>query len=315
MPAQHLIEDARRDVNPAIAIKIPARVMGAVLLGFVAIVLVSLATWSVDDPSFSYASGDPAKNWLGFPGAAIADISFQVFGLGILVLLVPPALWGWAMFRRRMPSRMALRLPAWIGASVLACGLFGFIAAPETWPLPTGLGGLIGQSFTNLATMATGETPQPVTAILFAIIIAAPALAPAVARHGPRQGHPADAARGRRQGKGAKSAAAAATMDEDDDTPERDSVFDVILGAAVHWGFTARSAMKRAGIRIAERRAAEKEADALRGLVRALDERPGPHPQRALGRARCADGRAPARSLPRMTNRPSTIIRTSRMTT
>ena len=33
-----------------------------------ALVLVSLASWQVDDPSLSYASGNPAKNWLGFPG-------------------------------------------------------------------------------------------------------------------------------------------------------------------------------------------------------------------------------------------------------
>jgi S-DNA-T family DNA segregation ATPase FtsK/SpoIIIE len=270
MPAQHLIEDARQNASgassPAIAITIPLRVMGAVLLGLVALTLLSLATWSVDDPSFSYASGNPAKNWLGFPGAVIADISFQVFGLGIFVLLVPPALWGWAMFRRRMPSRMTLRLPAWIGACILACGVAGFIAAPESWPLPTGLGGLIGQSFTNLAILATGESPQPVTAVLFAIIIAAPALALFWTAMGlgkvtlpdlPKAGAKTRAAAGK-PGRGQSS------IDEDD-TPERDSVFDVILGAAVHMGFSARHALKRAGLKLAERRAAEKQAEAWRG--------------------------------------------------
>jgi DNA segregation ATPase FtsK/SpoIIIE-like protein len=270
MPAQHLIEDARQNAggtaNPAIAITIPLRVMGAVTLGLVALVLVALATWSVDDPSFSYASGNPAKNWLGFPGAVIADLSFQVLGLGIFVFLVPPALWGWAMFRRRMPSRMALRVPAWIGALVLACGVAGFIAAPETWPLPTGLGGLIGQSFTNLAILATGESPQPVTAVLFAIIIAAPALALFWLAMGlgkvtlpelPKAGAKAKAA--------GKSGRVQPVETADDDAPERDSVFDVILGAAVHMGFSARHALKRAGLKLAERRAAEKEAEAWRG--------------------------------------------------
>ncbi|MGV3490858.1 MAG: DNA translocase FtsK [Devosia sp.] len=267
MPAQHLIEDARHDTSPTIAIRIPARVMGGVLLGLVALTLVALATWSVDDPSFSYASGEPAKNWLGFGGAVLADISFQVFGLGMLVLLVPPALWGWAMFRRRMPSRMALRVPAWAGAVLLACGVFAFIAAPESWPLPTGLGGLVGQSFTNLAILATGDTPQPVTAVLFAIIIAAPMLALFWVAMGLGKVTLPDMPKGK-----AKAAAnsgrgytAASVPAEDDDTPERDSVFDVILGAAVHMGYSARSAMKRAGVKIAERRAAEKEAEAVRG--------------------------------------------------
>ena len=160
MPAQPLLEDARsREPAPAIAIRIPVRLVGLILLGLVAIVMVSLATWSVDDPSFSYATSKPPQNWLGFPGAVIADMSFQLFGIGILAVLVPPALWAWSFVRLRVPSKMGLRLIAWLAASVLACGVFSFIAAPESWPLPLGLGGLIGTLFTNLATLATGENP------------------------------------------------------------------------------------------------------------------------------------------------------------
>ncbi|RYI14848.1 MAG: hypothetical protein EON48_11565, partial [Acetobacteraceae bacterium] len=155
MPAQHLLEDARHTVGnaapPAIAIRIPVRLIGAVLLGLVALVLLALASWQVDDPSLSYASGNPVKNWLGFPGAVIADISFQVFGIGVLPLLVPLSLWGWSFIRLRTPSKMGLRLLAWVASSLLACGVFAFFAVPETWPLPTGLGGLVGTMFTNLA--------------------------------------------------------------------------------------------------------------------------------------------------------------------
>ena len=259
MPAQHLIEDARRNPAPVIAIRIPLRLIGAIVLGLVALTLISLATWSVDDPSFSYASGEPAKNWLGFPGAVLADISFQLFGLGVLTLLVPPALWGWAMLRLRTPSRMALRLPAWIAATILSCGLAAFVVAPESWPLPTGLGGLVGQSFTNLATFATGESPQPVTAVLFAIIIAAPTLALFWIAMGLGKVALPELATGK-----AKTAAKSAAI-ADEDEPERDSMFDIILGYAVHLGFSARSALKRAGVKLAERRAAEKEAEAWRG--------------------------------------------------
>jgi len=144
MPAQHLLDDARREPAPAIAIRIPVRLIGAIVLGLVAVLLVALATWSVDDPSLSYASGAPARNWLGFPGAVIADVAFQVFGLGVLVVLAPPALWGWSLVRLRTPPRIGLRLVAWIAASLLSCGIFAFVAVPESWPLPTGLGGLVG---------------------------------------------------------------------------------------------------------------------------------------------------------------------------
>lgn len=57
-------------------------------------------------------------NWLGFPGAALADIAIQVFGLGVLAVLVPPALWGWSLIRLRTPSKMGLRVITWVAASL-----------------------------------------------------------------------------------------------------------------------------------------------------------------------------------------------------
>ena len=133
MPAQPLLEDARqgsaKDPAPAIAIRIPVRSIGFAILGLVALLMIALASWNVDDPSFSYATSAPARNWLGFPGAVIADISFQVLGLGIIAFLVPPALWGWSFMRRRVPSAIGLRLMAWIAATVLATGVLAAITA------------------------------------------------------------------------------------------------------------------------------------------------------------------------------------------
>ena len=261
MSAQPLVESAHRDIPPTIAIRIPVRLLGGVVLGLVAICMVSLASWSVDDPSLSYASGDAARNWLGYPGAVLADLGFQVLGLGALVLLVPPAIWGWGMVRLRTPSRLGLRALSWLGAVLLSCGLFGFVTAPESWPLPTGLGGLVGSGFYNLARLVIGEDPQPVTGILFAIILAAPTLALLWAAMGlgkvtlPKVA--SKPARGRRS--------AAIAEESDDDTPERDSVFDVVLGAVAHLGFSAGSAMRRMRAGIAARKAAEAEAEAWRG--------------------------------------------------
>ena len=281
MPAQHLLDDARREPAPAIAIRIPIRLIGAIVLGLVAVLLVALATWSVDDPSLSYASGAPARNWLGFPGAVIADVAFQVFGLGVLVVLAPPALWGWSLIRLRTPPRIGLRLVAWIAASLLSCGIFAFVAVPESWPLPTGLGGLIGAGFSNLAALVTGETPQPVTAVLFAIIIAAPALALFWLAMGlGRVNLPRIEAgsRARQSGKSAGRSAArsaatrpvapavevdAATAEED--RPERDSVFDIALGAMAHLGFSAGAAVRRARSAFAARKAARAEQQGWRG--------------------------------------------------
>ncbi len=239
---------------PALSIRIPMRLVGFVLLGLVAICLAALASWSVDDPSFSYATSKPAANWLGFPGSAIADILFQTLGLAALVLMVPPALWGWAMVRRRVPTHMGLRLIGWVGATILATGVFSFVAMPETWPLPTGLGGLVGTGFMTLATMITGAQPQAVTSALFAIIISAPALAlfwigmglGSTVSTAPRKAQAAATGR--------KSAAAPA---EADDEPETNPIVDIALGAMVHMGYSLRTAFRRARASHAEKRAAD----------------------------------------------------------
>ncbi|MGB3337334.1 MAG: DNA translocase FtsK [Devosia sp.] len=238
---------------PALAIRIPVRLVGLVLLGVVAICLAAMASWSVDDPSFSYATSKVPANWLGFPGAVIADALFQVFGLAALVLLVPPALWGWAFARRSMPSHMGLRTLAWIAATLLVAGVLSFVAMPASWPLPTGLGGFIGNGFTGLAALVTGEAPQAVTAVLFAIIIAIPALTAFWIAMGlgtarsisPRKA--AAAAAGRR--------GVSAPVEEDE--PETNPVVDIVLGAMVHTGYSLRTAFRRARASHAERRAAE----------------------------------------------------------
>ena len=265
MPAQPLVEDARSpQTAPAIAIRIPVRVVGLVLLGLVAGCMLSLASWSVDDPSFSYASSKPPQNWLGYPGAAIADLSYQFFGLGILALLIPPALWGWSLMRLRVPARMGLRLIAWLGAATLSCGVLAFVAAPQSWPLPTGLGGLMGMLFTNLATLATGDNPQPVTATLFAIIIAAPTLALFwIAMGLGRVTTPFSATKPSRPAKARPAAArkqAPQDPDEaDDGGPERASVLDVAFGAMMHLGYSAGAAFRRARTGFAARRTAAAE--------------------------------------------------------
>jgi len=248
MPARPLLED--QTSAPAIAITIPVRLIGIVVLALVALMMAALASWSVDDPSFSYATSKPVANWLGFPGAVAADFSFQVLGLGIIVLLIPLALWGWSFVRRRVPARMGLRLVAWIAATGLSTGVLAFLPAPASWPLPTGLGGLIGQGFANLAALVTGAHPQPVTAWLFAIILVAPTAALfwiALGTGATRLVHPGPSA-----GKGKPGA----------DAPERNGILDIAIGGLVHLGFSAGAAFRRAVAQARDNAAAKRQAEA-----------------------------------------------------
>src|SRR5690606_31468631 len=160
-------------------------------------------------------------NWLGFPGAVIADLGFQIFGLGVLALILPPALWAWRLMRLTVPTRMGLRVLAWLGAGLLGCGVLAFLPVPDSWPLPTGLGGLVGTGFSGLAALATGSEPQPVTGILFAIIISAPALALFWLAIGGGRLSRASAGPAAR-----KAPAGASRTDSDALEPERNSVLD-----------------------------------------------------------------------------------------
>ncbi|MCW5722249.1 MAG: DNA translocase FtsK [Devosia sp.] len=232
---------------PIISIRIPLRTAGLILLGLSAILLVSMATWSVDDPSLSYATDKAPQNWLGFPGAAIADLAFQFLGLGALVMVVPLALWGWAMARRLQPTRLGLRVLAWLGATLLATGIFAFVPLPDSWPLPTGLGGLSGMLFSNLAANIAGAEPQPITSALFAVIIAAPALALFWIAMGLGTAIPTAPRKGRK---------AEETVD---DEREPNPIVEVAMGAVVHMGYSLRTAFRRAREQHAARQAEEQE--------------------------------------------------------
>ncbi|HTM79258.1 MAG TPA: DNA translocase FtsK 4TM domain-containing protein, partial [Devosia sp.] len=233
----------------AIAIHIPLRLVGLIMLVVVGICLAALASWSVDDPSFSYATAKAPANWLGFPGAAIADILFQTLGLAALALIVAPALWGWALARRRVVTRMGLRAIAWVGSTILVAGVLSFIAMPDSWPLPTGLGGLVGGIFSNTASAIAGAPVSGLMGTLFAIIIAIPTMAlfwigmglGATVSAAPQK--PTSAAMARR------GQAAA-----DEPEPETNPLVDIVLGAMVHTGYSLRTAFRRARESYAQRR-------------------------------------------------------------
>ena len=203
---------------------LPPRLSGLLLAFAALLALGALATWSADDPSLSFATDKHAANLLGFPGSAFADLAFQFFGLAAFALVLPPALWGVSYLQRRKPSALIARMVVWPVAVILGAGLLSCFSAPGTWPLPTGLGGLVGMGFTGLAALVIGEAPSGAAAILYGLILAPPTVAALWFSTGIT---------------GAKIAA------EPDET-ERAGAFDVIIGAFVHMGFSMRTAFRRA---------------------------------------------------------------------
>jgi DNA segregation ATPase FtsK/SpoIIIE, S-DNA-T family len=126
--------------------RLSAQALGLVVLAGVGMLAASLATWSVGDPSFSNATDARPENLFGFPGAAIADLLIQLLGLAAPVILLPLTAWSIALLRDRPITSPSRRVVAWIVGCLLASAFFAVVPKPGSWPLPSGLGGLLGDA-------------------------------------------------------------------------------------------------------------------------------------------------------------------------
>ena len=227
MASSSSVSNERLTPPPAPALRLPPRLAG-ILLGLATLIaLGALATWSVNDPSLSYATEKPAANLFGSPGAGFADLVFQFFGVAGFALIIPPAAWALNYLQRRKPVRFGARVGLWPVSTALVAGLMSCFTAPDAWPLPTGLGGLIGMGFSALAALIAGETPGGAAAILYALILLPPSLAALWFATG-------------------IGGTKLAIVPEDPDLADRTGPFDVVLGGLVHLGFTLRTAWRRA---------------------------------------------------------------------
>ena len=129
---------------------------GAAIVIAAAALIASLMTWRVDDPSLSFATTAPVRNILGVPGAIIADLVMQFLGLAAIALVLTAVTIGWSLLRLR-----PLRHP--LGQT--AAGVFGILLASFAlaclpvfgrWPLPVGLGGVIGDVLLSIPEAIAG---------------------------------------------------------------------------------------------------------------------------------------------------------------
>src|SRR6185437_15660211 len=93
---------------------------------------------------------------LGYPGAIGADLLMQILGLGAVMLILPIAVWGWRMLTHRTFDRQALRLGCWVLCTVLAAGFASCWPHNGAWPLPTGLGGVVGDALVRTPAVVFG---------------------------------------------------------------------------------------------------------------------------------------------------------------
>jgi S-DNA-T family DNA segregation ATPase FtsK/SpoIIIE len=201
-------------------------VAGLCLIALSGVAAAALMTWSVQDPSLSHATSRAIRNIVGYPGAIGADLLMQILGLGAIMLILPVAVWGWRMLTHRTFDREALRLACWILCTVVAAGFASCWPHGGAWPLPTGLGGVVGDALVRAPAVVFGPPGFIYRLVLGVILFAAMCVCFLFA-----------------SGWGSRARDEELTPIEDDDAPfvEEDDPSSVSLGWVFHAAMSAKA--------------------------------------------------------------------------
>ena len=148
-----LTDAARRIASPEMQARFQTRLaeLGGLVLAIAGISLaIALATYSPADPSFDTAGTGPVRNIAGAPGADVADLLLQWFGLAGFVPAACMLAWAWRIAAHRGLGSMTLRLAALFASLPAAAAVFaalpplaGLLAG---WPSAAGPGGAAGET-------------------------------------------------------------------------------------------------------------------------------------------------------------------------
>jgi DNA segregation ATPase FtsK/SpoIIIE, S-DNA-T family len=224
-----------------------SELMGAALLAIAALAALALATWSVQDPSLSHATNAPVRNMLGLTGAIGADLMMQLFGLATIALLIPIAAWGWRLITHRALTRERTRLILWIVGALIAASFASCLPPSKAWPLPTGLGGVVGDALLRAPAWVFGAPLSGVTRLTIGILIGIAAVIALLLAAGfgwqqIEENEQQDEARPKRKKKAAKvEQAQQEEAEEAEAEPEREPRSFVSLGWLYHFLYSLKT--------------------------------------------------------------------------
>jgi S-DNA-T family DNA segregation ATPase FtsK/SpoIIIE len=90
------------------------------------------------------ASAAKPGNWLGAPGAYVADLLLQTIGLASVAVVSIMACWAWRIASHRGLPWYGLRLGLVLPCLFLLAAVAASVTAPSQWPQVAGLGGYAG---------------------------------------------------------------------------------------------------------------------------------------------------------------------------
>ncbi|MGL5114193.1 MAG: DNA translocase FtsK, partial [Beijerinckiaceae bacterium] len=214
-----------------------ARGAGVALLVAAVLLALAVVSWSVRDPSLNHAADGPVRNWLGHPGAIVADVTIQLFGVSVLALFAVMVALGAGLLGRRRPDRMLARMASGLIGLFSAAGFASLLPRADSWPLPTGLGGALGDAVERLPLLLLGTAGW--AKAFAALLLAGLAI---LALHGAMARRPIFASDDH-----IEDEVAPRNSDlEDDDRGDEPGKALLLIGALVHGGRMAAQSMRRA---------------------------------------------------------------------
>lgn len=146
---------------------------GLLLLGSTAFILISLFSFSPQDPTWNYYVSDIKHwhNWGGIWGASLVDWGLQLLGSALLLLIVMSLLGGWSLFSLR--AGWALQI-FWRGMLLLVAGstlLALFFADDPLFRVIAFPGGFVGYYITDLLSPLALEGVYGITGGVIALAL------------------------------------------------------------------------------------------------------------------------------------------------
>ncbi|MFL0690950.1 MAG: DNA translocase FtsK 4TM domain-containing protein [Agrobacterium tumefaciens] len=240
-----LPEHSTRSALSAFLLRQIMALTGFGLFLLLVLAVAALATWNVSDPSLSYATDNPPTNILGLPGAVFTDLMMQFFGLGSLLALLPVLAWSFALIGGRRVTRVPARLGAWVAGALVAAAAVGCFPPPQTWPLPSGTGGVLGDLILRFPALFIGAYPTSTFAMILGAVLALPATWLMLFAAGivGKTVEPADDEEPVAPLVRAKPKTPVFEDDEEDD--EREGPVALFMGAVTHNWYTTRARVRR----------------------------------------------------------------------
>ena len=145
---------------------------GFVLLSCGLLVWLSLISYQASDPSWNTASGSARPlNLIGYPGAYLSDILYQLFGLGAFLFPVAALILGWKWIRSEAFEAPTAKVIGTLTFWLASCALLSFSPGWRFFGGTLIPGGVVGQTAADLL-MASMNLTGALVATLTAMIVA-----------------------------------------------------------------------------------------------------------------------------------------------